>query len=89
MFQHLESLHAELVLDARENQTRDAGIAAGLYVESCKNCFKRIEQFVQDLSRTRDVQAEKSVGGPGERSNSRPTSLGDAGNNAGAGPFSA
>lgn len=86
MCQHLEALLAERVLETREDQTRDAGGAASLYVESSKNCLKRIKQLVCDSSRTGNVQAEKPVTGSAvvDESNNAPISPVDVGNDVGA-----
>lgn len=45
MGQYLKSLSAERVLEARENQSRDDGVAAGLYDENRKNRLKLVERL--------------------------------------------
>lgn len=54
---HFGGLLAELVVQARQDQSRDAGEVANLYTESWKNRPKRSQHPVLDPSYVGDVQA--------------------------------
>lgn len=91
MCQHIGAFCAEYASEAREDQTRDASVVAGLYVESCTNRLKRIEQLALESTPTGDVQVVKPVNrfGVVDESNNTPTSPGYDENDASAGPSSA
>lgn len=85
MCQHLRALLVERVLEACEDQTRDAGRAVGLYVEKWKTRLKRIWQLFQDPARTEDVLVEKLWTGSESANNGSVTNCCDDWNSAGAG----
>lgn len=60
-WQYFKVLLAKRVLEARENQTRVAGRAAKMNLESSKNLLKRNNQLLQKPFCFGDVQVEIPV----------------------------
>lgn len=73
MYQHLETILAERVFDAREEQARDPGGVVRLYADSWKKCITCIEQLVHDPFRTGRVQVEKPAVESAGANNTLPT----------------
>lgn len=77
-------------MEGREGQIQEAGVMAGLYMQSWKNHFTRIRQPLPEPSCVVDAQAEilgLGSGGAGEGNNA-PISFANVGDGAAAVPSS-
>lgn len=89
--QYLSTLLTERVVKVLKDQIRDASKVAGLFVQSWKNCLKRMMQLVQEPLRVGDASVEKLGPGYGDdgETHTALTGLGDVGYDTDAGRSSA
>lgn len=85
MCQYLGTFLPERVLDAREDESRDAGEVAGLHAESRQNCLNRFKQLFWKPCSFEGIQAGRPGAGSGGagKSNSVPINSDDIRDDAG------